>query len=70
MWVAGKPLTVKVDGGGYEERLAGDPLPEATAWPNRQFEAHKSLGWIRWVDLKTRTATKKRRGRRNLKKGA
>ncbi len=70
MWVAGKPLKVKVDGDGYEDRKIGDPVPEATTWPFRQFEAHKSLGWIRWVDLNTRTAPKKRRGRRNLKQGA
>ena len=67
MWVAGKPLTVKVEGGGYESRKIGDPVPEAPGWTFRNFEAHKSLGWIRWVDLDTRTAPPKRKRRRNVK---
>ena len=66
MWVAGKPLTVKVEGNRYEKRHIGDPVPEAPGWPFRQFESHKSLGWIKWVDLNTKVQPKRRK-RRNLK---
>lgn len=64
MWLAGKPLKVKVDGDRYEDRSIGDPVPEATDWPFRQFEAHRDLGWIYWVDLKTKHKPKKTRSKR------
>ena len=50
MWVAGKPLKVKVAGDRYEARAIGDPVPEAPSWPSRQFESHKSLGWLVWQE--------------------
>ena len=49
MWVAGKRLTVTTSEGRREDRLVGDPVPEAPTWPVRQFEAHKNLGWIKFV---------------------
>jgi len=49
MWVAGKRLTVAISEGRYEDRQIGDPVPEAPTWPIRQFQAHKNLGWIKFV---------------------
>ena len=49
MWVAGKPLKVITSEGRYEDRQIGDPVPEAPTWPIRQFQAHKNLGWIKFV---------------------
>ena len=59
MWVAGKPLTVKTSEGRCEDRQIGDPVPEAPTWPFRQFEAHKNLGWIRFIEP-TKSQTKKK----------
>jgi hypothetical protein len=64
MWVAGKPLKVKVADDRYEDRKIGDPVPEAPSWSFRVFESHKSLGWIRWVDRKPTQSVKRRRRRK------
>ena len=66
MWLAGKLLKVKVDGDRYEDRNVGDPVPEAVRWPSRQFEAHKDLGWIYWVDLETKHKKKTKQKRKRL----
>ena len=59
MWVAGKPLRVITSEGRCEDRQIGDPVPEAPAWPFRQFEAHKNLGWIKFIKP-TKSQTKKK----------
>ena len=68
MWLAGKPLKVKVDGDRYEERQIGDPVPEAADWPFRQFQAHKDLGWIYWADERAKKKSKSKRRRPTLHK--
>ena len=59
MWVAGKRLTVMTADGRYEDRQIGDPVPEAPTWPIRQFQAHKNLGWIKFIKP-TKAEAKKR----------
>jgi hypothetical protein len=68
MWVAGKPLKVKVADDRYEDRKIDDPVPEAVKWPHRVFESHKNLGWIRWAENKPAKSVKtaKKRGRRKV----
>jgi len=66
MWVAGKPLKVKVADDRYEVRKIGEPVPEAPSWPHRVFESHKHLGWIRWVDKKPVQPVRRKRRRKVL----
>ena len=47
MWVAVKLQTIK-RGKGYVQVKPGDPIPEASTWPN--LKANERTGFIRWID--------------------
>ena len=60
MWVAGRPLRVKVDGDRYQDRAIGDPVPEASTWTHRTLEANRNLGRIVWMDSAPKPPKRKR----------
>ncbi len=68
MWVAGKRLSVSTSEGRYEDRQIGDPVPEAPTWPLRQFQAHKSLGWIEFVEPTKSQVKQKKKAKKKSKR--